>query len=116
MLILKLPKSLVNCINYHKEKTMSLQKEDVQRIAYLARLAITDEDILRYVHELSNIIDFVRQMEMVDTTGVTPMAHPQNAVQRLRADEVTESDQRELFQSIAPLAEAGLYLVPKVIE
>ncbi|CAK0765716.1 Aspartyl/glutamyl-tRNA(Asn/Gln) amidotransferase subunit C [Gammaproteobacteria bacterium] len=95
---------------------MSLRKEDVQQIGHLARLAITDEDIFRHARELSGILEFVRQMEVVDTTGVVPMAHPQNAIQRLRMDQVIENDQRELFQSIAPLVDAGLYLVPKVIE
>ena len=95
---------------------MSLQKADVERIAHLARLVIAAEDIERYSGELSNILDFVRQMEGVDTEGVVPMAHPLDATLRLRPDQVTEVDQRALFQSIAPLAEEGLYLVPKVIE
>lgn len=89
---------------------------DVQKIAYLARLGITEGDISRYTKELSSILDFVRQMEGVDTTDVVPMAHPQNAIQRLRPDEVAESDQHLLFQAIAPLVESDLYLVPKVIE
>jgi aspartyl-tRNA(Asn)/glutamyl-tRNA(Gln) amidotransferase subunit C len=58
----------------------------------------------------------VEQLETVDTTSVVPLAHPLDALQRLRADEVTESDQREAFQAVAPQTEAGLYLVPKVIE
>jgi aspartyl-tRNA(Asn)/glutamyl-tRNA(Gln) amidotransferase subunit C len=70
----------------------------------------------RYVSELSNILQMVEQMNSVDTRTVVPMAHPMEAGQRLRADEITETDQRELFQSIAPQVEAGLYLVPKVIE
>ncbi|CAK0765032.1 Aspartyl/glutamyl-tRNA(Asn/Gln) amidotransferase subunit C [Gammaproteobacteria bacterium] len=99
-----------------EEDRMSLQRADVERIAHLARLAIAEEDIPRYARELSGILDFVRQMEVVDTAGVVPMAHPLDAIQRLRPDQVAESDQRALFQSIAPLAEDGLYLVPKVIE
>jgi len=95
---------------------MSLQRADVERIAHLARLAIAEEDIPRYTMELSGILEFVRQMEVVDTVGVVPMAHPLDATQRLRPDRVTEGDQRVLFQSIAPVAEEGLYLVPKVIE
>lgn len=95
---------------------MSLQKTDVERIAYLARLAIAETDIPRYAQELSSILDLVRQMEVVDTSGVIPMAHPQDTCQRLRPDVVAEDDQSALFQSIAPLTESGLYLVPKVIE
>jgi aspartyl-tRNA(Asn)/glutamyl-tRNA(Gln) amidotransferase subunit C len=95
---------------------MSLQREDVERIAHLARLAIAEEDIPRYARELSSILEFVRQMEAVVTEGVLPLAHPLDATQRLRLDQVTEGDQRERFQSLAPLAEEGLYLVPKVIE
>ena len=95
---------------------MSLQPEDVAKIAHLARLALRDEDVPKYAGDLSNILDLVEQMNAVDTGGVEPMAHPLDAVQRLRPDAVTEEDQREKFQSIAPQTEAGLYLVPKVIE
>jgi aspartyl-tRNA(Asn)/glutamyl-tRNA(Gln) amidotransferase subunit C len=70
----------------------------------------------RYLKDLSDILEFVAQMNAVDTEAVTPMAHPLDLPQRLRADEVTEENQRDLFQAIAPLTEAGLYLVPKVIE
>lgn len=95
---------------------MSLQRSDIEKIAHLARLAVTEEDIPRYVRELSNILQMVEQMNGVDTRAVVPMAHPMEARQRLRADEISEIDQREQFQSIAPQVEAGLYLVPKVIE
>ncbi len=95
---------------------MSLQRSDVERIAQLARLAIAEEDVARYSEELSNILNFVQQMAEVETVGVVPMAHPLDAIQRMRPDQVTEVDGRALFQSIAPLAEEGLYLVPKVIE
>ncbi len=95
---------------------MSLHKKDVENIAHLARLAIADEDIPQYARELSNILDLVERMNQVDTGGVTPMAHPLDATQRLRKDAVTEENQRELFQSTAPQVDAGLYLVPKVIE
>ena len=95
---------------------MTLQRSEVQQIAHLARLAIAEEDIPRQARELSSILEFVRQMEAVDTTGVAPMSHPLDAVQRLRLDQVSETDQRELFQSLAPQAEEGLYLVPKVLE
>ena len=95
---------------------MSLEKKDVINIAHLARLAIKEEDIAQYERNLSNILGLVEQMNAIDTSQVEPMAHPMDAHQRLRADTVTEIDQRELFQSIAPATENGLYLVPKVIE
>ena len=95
---------------------MALEREDVEKIAHLARLAIDDEDIPAYARDLSNILQLVEQLSAVDTKGVTPMAHPLDMHQRLRADEVAETDQRELFQSLAPAVEAGVYLVPKVIE
>ncbi len=95
---------------------MALSKSDVEKIAHLARLEINDADIPLYANNLTNILSFVEQMSAVDTTGVEPMAHPLAASQRLRPDIVTETNQRELFQSIAPQVEAGLYLVPKVIE
>jgi len=95
---------------------MSLDAADVTKIAHLARLAITEHDIPEYARNLSNILSFVAQMSAVDTTGVAPMAHPMDAAQRLRPDVVSETDQREQFQAIAPQVDAGLYLVPKVIE
>ena len=95
---------------------MSLDSDDVKRIANLARLAIDESDIPGYATNLSNILDLVEQMDAVNTDDVTPMAHPLDAVQRLRPDEVTESDQRDHFQEHAPKTENGLYLVPKVIE
>ena len=95
---------------------MSLDRADVEKIAHLARLSIREEDVPDYARNLSEILAFVEQMSAVDTEGVTPMAHPMDAGQRLRPDEVTEENRREVFQSIAPQVEAGLYLVPKVIE
>lgn len=95
---------------------MSLERSDVERIAHLARLEVAESDIPEYARNLSNIFSLVEQMEAVDTHGVKPMAHPFDAVQRLRADEVTESNQRDHFQQIAPKVVDGLYLVPKVIE
>jgi aspartyl-tRNA(Asn)/glutamyl-tRNA(Gln) amidotransferase subunit C len=95
---------------------MSLNRQDVEKIAHLARLAISEEDVSRYAEELSKILEFADQMNAVDTSQVSPMAHPLDASQRLRADIVTETDRRELFQAGAPHTEAGLYLVPKVIE
>lgn len=95
---------------------MSLDKQDVEKIAHLARLGINDADVSAYAQNLSSILDLVEQMNSVDTDNVEPMAHPTDAVQRLREDEVRESNQRECFQKIAPQVEDGLYLVPKVIE
>lgn len=95
---------------------MSLDKEAVGRIAHLARLGVDESEYDSYARNLSDILSFVEQLNAVDTAGVAPMAHPLDATQRLRADEVTETDRREQFQRIAPRVEAGLYLVPKVIE
>ena len=95
---------------------MALDVSDVEKIAHLARLGINAEDIPEYSRNLSDILAFVEQLNAVDTTGVEPLAHPLEATQRLRADEVSESDERENFQSIAPQTESGLYLVPQVIE
>ncbi|MEK8019154.1 MAG: Asp-tRNA(Asn)/Glu-tRNA(Gln) amidotransferase subunit GatC [Candidatus Parabeggiatoa sp.] len=89
---------------------------DVEKIAHLARISLSEQDIPLYTHHLSNILDLVEQMNCIDTTGITPMAHPLDAVARLRPDCVKETNQRDHFQSIAPQVEAGLYLVPKVIE
>jgi aspartyl-tRNA(Asn)/glutamyl-tRNA(Gln) amidotransferase subunit C len=95
---------------------MALSRDDVERIAHLGRLAIREEAVPEYAQNLSKILDFVAQMNAVDTDGVTPMAHPLDLAQRLRSDAVGEPDQRDLFQSIAPRVEDGYYLVPKVIE
>lgn len=93
-----------------------LEKAQVEKIAHLARLAIDDQDIPVYMRDLSNILTFVEQMNSVDSSDVSPMAHPLEGKQRLRRDEVTEIDERSKLQAIAPQVEAGLYLVPKVIE
>lgn len=95
---------------------MSLERSDVAKIAHLARLAISEEEIADYTADLRNILDLVAQMDRVDTTQVEPMSHPLHMAQRLRPDAPTEPDQRERFQAIAPLTEEGLYLVPRVIE
>ncbi len=95
---------------------MSLTANDVTKIAHLARLGIAEQDIEHYAKDLSGVLDLMTQMGQLDTTGVTPMAHPLDQMQRLRDDQVTETDQREHFQAIAPQTEAGLYLVPKVID
>jgi aspartyl-tRNA(Asn)/glutamyl-tRNA(Gln) amidotransferase subunit C len=96
--------------------TMALDKTDVAKIAHLARLAVDDDALDHYASELSSILHLVEQMDGVDTTGVEPMAHPLHMTQRLRPDEVSETDQRAHFQQIAPATQDGLYLVPKVIE
>ena len=95
---------------------MSLDAKEVEKIAHLARLAINEADVPEYATNLSRILELVEQMSVVSTEGVTPMAHPLELAQRLRADAVTEKNQREHFQEIAPQVENGLYLVPKVIE
>ena len=95
---------------------MSLSREEVEKIAHLARLEITEDEMNGFVNNLSRIIDFVDQLQSLDTSDVVPMAHPLNMSQRLRADIVSEQDQRDKFQANAGQVEAGLYLVPKVIE
>ena len=95
---------------------MSIDKTDVEKIAHLARLAIDEQAIPCYAKDLTNIFNLVEQLTAVNTADITPMAHPLDANQRLRPDEVTEVNQRELFQTIAPKTEAGIYLVPQVIE
>lgn len=95
---------------------MSLELSDVKRIAHLARLEIDDAGAETALHQLSGILGLIEEMQAVNTNGIEPMSHSQDVIQRLREDVITESDQRELFQSIAPSVENGLYLVPKVIE
>jgi aspartyl-tRNA(Asn)/glutamyl-tRNA(Gln) amidotransferase subunit C len=95
---------------------MAISEAEVRKVAHLARLAMPDEYIEAYTKNLSNILDLVAQMEAVDTDGVAPMAHPLDMVQRLREDVVTETNQREAYQAVAPETQDGLYLVPKVLE
>ena len=95
---------------------MSLDKDQVQHIAMLARLRLADDEFAETVDKLSRIVDFVDQLSKAATQDVVPMAHPLDASQRLRPDEVTEPDDRDRFQANAPLVRDGLYLVPKVIE
>ncbi|WP_212786090.1 Asp-tRNA(Asn)/Glu-tRNA(Gln) amidotransferase subunit GatC [Ferrigenium kumadai] len=95
---------------------MSLSTQDVEKVARLARLAMTGPEIETARAQLSGIFDLIAEMQAVDTTGIEPMSHAQDLSQRLREDKVTETNQREAFQAIAPQVEAGLYLVPKVIE
>jgi aspartyl-tRNA(Asn)/glutamyl-tRNA(Gln) amidotransferase subunit C len=93
-----------------------LSLDEIRRIGDLARLELGAAELAAMQQELNRILALVDQMQAVDTEGVEPMSHPQAAMQRLRADEVSETDRREAFQSIAPQVEDGLYLVPKVIE
>lgn len=95
---------------------MSLDKETVEHLAKLARLEVADAIFDETVDKLSKVVEFVDQLSKVDTAGVVPMAHPTSAVQRLRPDEVTCVNERDLFQQNAPSVQDGLYLVPKVIE
>lgn len=95
---------------------MSLSSEQVEKVAKLARLRLENEQIAGYAHELSRILEMVDKLEAARTEDVEPMAHPLDLDARLRADVVTESDQREDFQALAPAVEGGLYLVPRVIE
>ena len=95
---------------------MALDKAEVEKIAQLARLHVTEGEIEAVAERISDILDLIDQMQAVDTNGVEPLSHPLDAVQRLRADTITETDQRDALQSIAPSTENGLYLVPKVIE
>lgn len=95
---------------------MALTLDHVERAARLARIAIDASEADAVLEQLQRIFAMIEEMQAVDVTGVEPMSHAQDVVLRLREDVVTEPDQRELFQSVAPRVEAGLYLVPKVIE
>ena len=94
---------------------MSLNSADIKRIAHLARIEVSDTEAEATLTKLKGILGLIEQMQAVDTTGIVPMSHSQNVTQRLREDVVTETNERELFQSIAPAIKDGLYLVPKVI-
>jgi len=95
---------------------MSLTTQDVEKVARLARLAMNEAEIEASRAQLSGIFDLIAEMQTVDTKGIQPMSHAQDVAQRLREDRVSEANQREAFQAIAPQVENGLYLVPKVIE
>lgn len=95
---------------------MSLTLEEVRRIAKLARLRISDDEALRTQAQLNDIFGLIEQLQAVDTAGVAPMAHTRDVSLRLRPDAVTETDHRDAYQAVAPAVEAGLYLVPRVIE
>ena len=95
---------------------MAIDRSDIEKVAHLARLKIEEADIVDVTKSINDILDLVNKMQEVNTDDIEPMAHPTDAVQRLRADQVTEQNQRENFQSVAPAIEDGLYLVPKVID
>ena len=95
---------------------MSIDKTTIENIAKLARIRVTDDQIPALTESLTDILTMIDKLQSADTEGVAPMANPMDATQRLRADQINETDQREAFQAIAPATENGLYLVPKVIE
>ena len=96
---------------------MSVNRSDIENIARLARLSLREEEVAGYVETLGNILAMVGQLDRAETRGIEPMAHPlAGLAQRLRADEVTETDRHALYQQIALRVESGLYIVPKVIE
>ena len=95
---------------------MTIERTDIEKLAELARIELNDATIAETTQSIADVLALVNQLQAADTEGVEPMAHPTDAVQRLRPDTVTESNQREAFQAIAPATEAGLYLVPKVID
>ncbi|MDD5215698.1 MAG: Asp-tRNA(Asn)/Glu-tRNA(Gln) amidotransferase subunit GatC [Methylococcales bacterium] len=92
-----------------------LSAVEVKKIAHLARLGIEEQNVAAYADDLNGVLALMTQMSELDTKGIKPMAHPMDQVQRLRVDEVTETNQRDYFQKIAPQTEDGLYLVPQVI-
>lgn len=94
----------------------TISEAEIKKVAHLARLAMPADQTDAYVSKLSSILDLVAQLSAIDTEGVEPMAHPLDAVQRLREDIATESNHREAYQAVAPEVEDGLYLVPKVLE
>src|SRR3974390_1414123 len=122
ILLISLGKGIHDCaiiqqiILPYKRFFMPLSPEEVHRIAQLARIGISDAEAKTIQAELNRIFELIGRMQKVDTEGIAPMTHAQGAGLRLREDKVTESDQRERFQAIAPQVEQGLYLVPKVIE
>ncbi len=95
---------------------MAVDRDDIEKLAELARIQISDANIDDVASSISEVLKLVDQLQAADTDGITPMAHPHDAVQRLRADQVTETDQREDLQANAPATEDGLFLVPKVID
>ncbi len=95
---------------------MSLERSDIENIALLARLSMKEDKIPDYQKELGNILEMVKQMNNVNTDDISPLAHPLEIIARLREDSVTETNQRDKNQKIAPEVDSGFYLVPKVID
>jgi aspartyl-tRNA(Asn)/glutamyl-tRNA(Gln) amidotransferase subunit C len=95
---------------------MAIEQDEIEKIAVLARIRIGEEQLGPITERITEILSMVDQLHAADTANVEPMANPLDATQQLRPDEVTETNQREAFQAIAPAVEAGLYLVPKVID
>jgi aspartyl-tRNA(Asn)/glutamyl-tRNA(Gln) amidotransferase subunit C len=95
---------------------MAISPEDISKIARLSRLQVNEQDISALTERLGNILAMVDRMQNIDTTGIEPMGHPRDETQRLRADIVSETNQRDILQAHAPAVENGLFLVPKVIE
>lgn len=95
---------------------MHIERHEIEKLAMLARIAINEDTISDVTTRLSSVLDLVDQLQAIDTDGVAPMSHPMQSTQRLREDEVTELNQREALQAVAPDIEKGLFLVPKVIE
>ena len=95
---------------------MALERSEVEKIAHLARLGLNEDDLPGTTETLNNILGLIDRMQAVDTSDVEPLAHPLETTQRLRRDEVTETNQRDAYQAIAPAVQDGLYLVPRVIE
>lgn len=95
---------------------MSIERHEIEKLATLSRIAINEETISQMTQRLGSVLELVDQLQALDTTGVEAMSHPLQAIQRLREDEVSEVNQREAFQAIAPDTEDGLFLVPRVIE
>jgi aspartyl-tRNA(Asn)/glutamyl-tRNA(Gln) amidotransferase subunit C len=93
-----------------------ISHDDVRRIAELARIEVTDEEVAAVHGKLAAIFGLIDELSAVDTTGIEPMAHTQDLAMPLREDRVTETDHHALYQSVAPAVEDGLYLVPRVIE
>lgn len=95
---------------------MTIERADIEKLAELAQIGITEENIAASTHSINSVLTLVDQLQAADTTSVEPMANPLDSTQRLRADTVSEPDNRDSFQAIAPAVEDGLYLVPRVIE
>lgn len=95
---------------------MSISRDKIEQVAWLARIQLEEPEKEALEGKLSDILGMVDQLQAADTDGITPMAHPLDAIQRLRPDDVTETNQRERFQAVAPETQDGLYLVPRVVE